>query len=206
MAHLIKRPSGLLVNNSITFLACPGSQNFDNPAQNTFSRAVTVKPGRKGGFDSETTPRECRGEVDVEEVGCQCCCCGFGGRDFVIFFGDAAGRTLNTNWSCRVNSICMWPVCSGHMFFIAPRPLMVMRFHFQRSHPVNYALTSRWYRMVAAARPIFQSGPHVCKWTAKALLSARHSEHRTHATSKTKSIHFCFHWRCVFCKPPGIYQ
>ena len=88
----IKRPSGLLVNNSITFLACPGSQNFDNPAQNTFSRAVTVKPGRKGGFDSETTPRECRGEVDVEEVGCQCCCCGFGGRDFVIFFGDA-GRS-----------------------------------------------------------------------------------------------------------------
>ena len=90
---------------------------IDSPAQKTSSRAVTVKPAQKGGFDSETTPRECRGEVDVEEVGCECCCCGFWGRDFVIFSEMLAGRTLNTNWSCRVNSICMWPVCSGHMFF-----------------------------------------------------------------------------------------
>ena len=80
---------------------------IDSPAQKTSSRAVTVKPAQKGGFDSETTPRECRGEVDVEEVGCECCCCGFWGRDFVIFSEMLAGRTLNTNWSCRVNSICM---------------------------------------------------------------------------------------------------
>lgn len=89
------------------------------PLPSKSSRAVTVKPARKGGFDSETTPRECRGEVDVEEVGCECCIVvvGFGGETPWFFSGMLAGRTLNTNWLCSVKNMCMWPVCWGHMFF-----------------------------------------------------------------------------------------